>query len=140
MMTPTKVLIWSAALLVGCASTAPPPPKAPPASRENLPMQIIAPHAEGNSRELFARGEALLAERKWAEAANYFNALLNANEPSAASLFPMATFDLGVAYEGMGERKEARDSYAHVASTYPDNAIARQAWFRILDQIGRAHV
>jgi tetratricopeptide (TPR) repeat protein len=127
-----KLLIGSAALLVGCAASAPPPAIVPP-TQQSLPTQIIAPHAEGNSRELFARGEAALAARNWSVAIDNFTALLNANEPSAANLFPTAMFDLGVAYEGSGARKEARDDYAHLALAYPENAVAKQAEERVLD-------
>ncbi|MEO8874211.1 MAG: hypothetical protein ABI461_01385, partial [Polyangiaceae bacterium] len=82
--------------LTGCAASVPPTPKAPEPSHEDLPTQIIAPNAAGNARELFARGEALLAEQKWQAASDQFNALLDSKEPSAATLFPTAMFDLGV--------------------------------------------
>jgi tetratricopeptide (TPR) repeat protein len=128
-----RILICSAALLAGCASSAPPPKLVAPPTRESLPTQIIAPHAEGNSRELFARAEAALSARKLTEAIDNFTALLSANEPSAADLFPTAMFDLGVAYEGNAARQEARDDYARLLATYPENALAKQALLRILD-------
>ena len=76
-------------VMTGCAAGMPPPaPKAAQPQRVDIPTQIIAPNAAGTARELFARGEALLAQRKWQEAANNFNALLDSKEPSAAMLFP----------------------------------------------------
>ncbi|MEO8876723.1 MAG: hypothetical protein ABI461_14115 [Polyangiaceae bacterium] len=118
--------------LTGCAASAPPASKAPE-PHENLPTQIIAPNAAGNARELFARGEALLAEQKWQAASDQFNALLDSKEPSAATLFPTAMFDLGVAYEGLAKRSEARDTFARAAATYPDHAVAKPSLLRVLD-------
>jgi tetratricopeptide (TPR) repeat protein len=128
-----KILICLAALLVGCAPATLPPNVATAPTHESVPTQIIAPHAEGNSRELFAKAEAALAARNWTEAINNFTALLNANEKSAADLFPTALFDLGVAYEGSSARNEARDDYARLVASYPDDALAKPSLLRILD-------
>ena len=53
--------------------------------------------------------------------------------PKLRLFFPTAMFDLAVANEGLEERSKARDLYVKVATTYPENAIAHQAWFRVLD-------
>ncbi|MEO7109743.1 MAG: hypothetical protein ABI183_04855, partial [Polyangiaceae bacterium] len=124
--------LFSAALLAGCGAAAAPPRIAAP-THESVPTQIIAPHAEGNSRELFARGEAAMAARNWIDAINNFTALLNAHEPSAADLFPTASFDLGVAYEGTGDLKNAFLTYQLLAKTYPAEPVAKQACLRMLD-------
>jgi len=121
-------------VMTGCAASMPPPaPKAAQPQRVDIPTQIIAPNAAGTARELFARGEALLAQRKWQEAANNFNALLDSKEPSAAMLFPRARFDLGVAYEGLERRGEARDTYAHAAAIDPAQVVAKPSLLRVLD-------
>lgn len=74
-----------------------------------------------------------MAARNWIDAINNFAALLNAHEPSAADLFPTASFDLGVAYEGTGDLKNAFLAYQELAKTYPEQAVAKQACLRMLD-------
>lgn len=128
-----KLLLGCAAvLLVGCGAAAAPPKIAVP-KHESVPTQIIAPHAEGNSRELFARGEAAMAARNWIDAINNFNALLNANEPSASDLFPTASFDSAVAYQATGDLESAFHGYELLAKTYPTDPLAKQALLRMLD-------
>lgn len=111
----------------------PTPAPPPPPSRHDLPTQIISPTATGTALELFHRGEALLAQQHFAEAADDFATLIAANEPSAGPLLPQANFDLGVAREGLAARTEARSAYENVLAKYPTSPFAKPALLRILD-------
>ena len=115
----------------GCAST-PAPAPAPPPQRENLPTQIISQNAAGSAKELYERGEALLAKQKFREAADQFTTLLASNEKDAEPYLPQATFDLGVAREGFDARAEARASYEEVIRKFPSSSFAKPALVRIL--------
>jgi tetratricopeptide (TPR) repeat protein len=104
---------------------APPPasPVSPPAS--SVPSQIIAPRTDGTARELFSRGETALLAQRWRDAADSFEALL-AGEPDSP-MAPAALLDLGMAYEGLARREDARDRYLELAARFPRDANARTA-------------
>ncbi|HEX7664845.1 MAG TPA: hypothetical protein VF407_10050 [Polyangiaceae bacterium] len=119
-------------LLVACAGS-PPPAPLPPPSHEAVRTQIISPTSAGTAEELFHRGEVLLAQQKFEEAANDFSTLVAANEPSAAPFLPQANFDLGVAREGLEARDAARTAYRTVTATYGTSAFAKPAQLRVLD-------
>ena len=116
---------------IGCAS-APAPAPLPPRTRENLPTQIISQTAAGSAKELYERGEALLAQQKFHEAADQLTTLLASNEKDAEPYLPQATFDLGVAREGLDSRAEARASYEDVVRKFPSSSFAKPALIRIL--------
>jgi tetratricopeptide (TPR) repeat protein len=107
----------AALLLGGCAGSAAGegarPPLAPP-TQVQVPTQILSASTDGTERELFARGERALLAQNWREAADDFETLL-ASRPDLA-LVPTATFNLGLAYEGLGQRTKARDRYHEVAA------------------------
>ena len=119
------------ALAVGCASTTAPAPVSP-RSHENLPTQIISQTAAGSAKELYERGEALLAQQKFREAADQFTTLLASNEKDAEPYLPQATFDLGVAREGFDARAEARASYEELVTKFPTSSFAKPALIRVL--------
>lgn len=125
------LFLSSAMLALGCAS-APPPAPAPPPGRENLPTQIISQNAAGSAKELYERGEALLAKQRFREAADQFATLLASNEKDAEPYLPQATFDLGVSREGFDARAEARTSYEDVIRKFPSSSFAKPALVRIL--------
>ncbi|MGH7284512.1 MAG: tetratricopeptide repeat protein [Polyangiaceae bacterium] len=116
---------------LGCASTMAPAP-APLPTHENLPTQIISQNAAGSAKELYARGEALLAQQKFREAADQFTTLLASNEKDAEPYLPQATFDLGVAREGFDARAEARASYEDVVKKFSASSFAKPALLRML--------
>ena len=120
-----------AALALGCASTTPPAP-VPPRAHENLPTQIISQNAAGSAKELYERGEALLAQQKFREAADQFTTLLASNDKDAEPYLPQATFDLAVAREGFDARAEARASYEEVVAKFPSSSFAKPALIRVL--------
>lgn len=128
----TRACLFALLALAGCASTPPPSPVAPP-KNESVPTQIISTTAAGSARELFERGEALLAQQKFKEAAEQFRTLVLGNDPSASSYMPQATFDLAVAEEGMEARADAREHYRAVVAKYPGSSFAKPALLRVLD-------
>jgi len=111
--------------VVGCAATAAQVPPKPAPTQEAVPTQIIAPRSEGTAEELFAKGEASLVAQRWQEAADALEALLAA-EPDG-SRTPSALLDLGMAYEGLDRREDARDRYHQLADRYPNDRNARTA-------------
>ncbi|MDB4993445.1 MAG: hypothetical protein JWM74_877 [Myxococcaceae bacterium] len=122
----SPILAW---LAIGCASAPPPAPAAPP-TLVQMQTQIVSPSIDGTERELFTRGERALLAQKWREAADAFETLLAANPDPV--LVPTATFNLGLAYEGLDLRTKARDRYHEVAAKNPTTSLARTALLRAL--------
>lgn len=129
MLLERSLLVFFASLAVcaGCASRPSAPVAAPP-TRLDVKTQIISPSIAGTEAELMLRGERALLEQKWKDAAEIFETLV-ASGPDA-KLVPMAIFDLGVAYEGLGKQAKSRDRYLEVASRFPEGALARTALLR----------
>jgi tetratricopeptide (TPR) repeat protein len=118
-----------ALLAAGCGGSAPAVRSAAaPPTVVQVPQQIVSRSIDGTERELFARGEQALLAQKWREAADAFETLLAANPDPA--LVPTATFNLGLAYEGLGQRTKARDRYHEVASKSPTTSLARTSLLR----------
>jgi tetratricopeptide (TPR) repeat protein len=122
-----------AVLLPACAAT---PsvvgrPVVPPRV-ERTDTQIITPE-EGQSRQaLVLRAKRAILEGRWQDAAAALETLRAAGrfdeggDPEAPTLL----FDLGLAYEGMGNREKARDLYREVATRFPGSTNARTALLR----------
>ena len=108
-----------------CASSPAPGAVAPTSPAVTTQPQVFSPSIEGTPRELMARGEKALMTQSWREAADAFEALLAA-EPNSATT-PTVLLDLGLAYEGLGEREKARDRYHELATRFPDAPVARTA-------------
>lgn len=113
---------------VGCGG-GPPSGAASPASSKpvSVPNQILGPRAEGTSKELRDEGERALLAREWQRAVDAFEVLI-AGDAAAAS-DPSLRYDLGIAYEGLGEREKARAEYRKVAAL-ASGALARNALAR----------
>jgi tetratricopeptide (TPR) repeat protein len=103
-------------------------PVAAPPNHVDVKTQIISPSIAGTEAELLLRGERALLEQKWKDAAEIFETLV-ASAPDA-TLLPMAIFDLGAAYEGLGKQAKARDRFLEVATRFPEGALARTALLR----------
>jgi len=135
----------TAVLLGGCAKASDPPPAvphAPPPVAIRAEGQIITKDDAASERELMERGEHALLLQKWREAADAFETLVAAGRVSgeapsscaehAATELPTChlstlLYDLGLAYEGLGEHAKARDRYHELADRYPASAEARIA-------------
>ncbi len=113
--------------LVACAGAAPPPAAAPLAAPTHVVVdqQIITPTQDASARELLARGERALLDGDYEEARRALDTLLAAG-PSPA-MKPLVLFELGAAYEGLGQRERARDLYHEVADEFPHSPQARAA-------------
>jgi tetratricopeptide (TPR) repeat protein len=114
--------------LLGCLACGSRPvvaPASPAPVVTAVPPQIFSPRTDGTPRELFVRGESALLAQRWRDAADAFEALL-AGEPEGVEA-PAALLDLGLAYEGLGEREKARDRYHELAERFPQDANARTA-------------
>jgi tetratricopeptide (TPR) repeat protein len=119
-----------ALLVAGCVAPTPAlrPATAPP-TLVQVQAQIVSPSTDGTERELFTRGERALLAQKWREAADAFETLLAASPDPA--LVPTATFNLGLAYEGLDQRTKARDRYHAVASfSNSTSSLARAGLLR----------
>lgn len=101
---------------------------APEGPRTVVSPQIVSERGDGSARELRARGKRALAEQRWRDAVDAFELLAAArlDEPDAASIL----LDLGLAYEGLGQRDKALARYREVASRFAAETNARVALVR----------
>jgi tetratricopeptide (TPR) repeat protein len=103
-------------------------PTSPPPKHVDAPNTIIGTRVEGTSKELLAKGENALLAQRWQEAVDAFEAVI-AGDPAAAN-DPRVLYDLGLAYEGLGDREKARTRYREVSRRFPTDAIAKHALAR----------
>jgi tetratricopeptide (TPR) repeat protein len=108
--------------------------KAPPAPLPTVrtDTQIITPD-EGESRQgLVLRAKRALLEGRWQDAVNALETLRAAGrfEEGGDPDAPTLLFDLGLAYEGTGNRERARDLYHEVATRFSSSSNARTALLR----------
>lgn len=118
------LLLGSTALACGGAPAQPAATPVPP-RHEETQNQIITNKTEGTAQELFARGEQAIAQQKWQEAVDAFNALLLA-EPNNAHAAD-AIYESAFAYENLSDRDAARTRYRELVTRFPDDKNARQA-------------
>jgi tetratricopeptide (TPR) repeat protein len=120
-----------AACVTGCGASLPPAPQAIPLALRAEP-EIITPDEGATRRELAERAQRAIREGRWRDAAQALETLRAAGrfdgDPGASGIL----FNLGVAYEGMGERERARDVYAELVKTRPDSAEARPGLLRLM--------
>jgi tetratricopeptide (TPR) repeat protein len=116
------------AFLAGCGGATQSAAVAPSPSRVDASNQIIGARAEGTAKELLARGERALLAQRWQEAVDAFEALLSGDAESANN--PQVIYDLGLAYEGLGEREKARARFREVVRRFPDDPNARNSLVR----------
>jgi tetratricopeptide (TPR) repeat protein len=125
--------IGAAMLLPACAG-APSPARAPsaPIRIERTDTQIITPEASASRQELVSRAKGALLEGRWQDAVTALEMLRAAGsfDDNGEADAPTLLFDLGLAYEGLGEREKARDLYHEVGARFPDSANARTALLR----------
>jgi tetratricopeptide (TPR) repeat protein len=113
--------------LVACGGSPTPPPSAPqaPPKQEQASNQIITNKTDGTAAELMAKGERALMQQKWQDAIDAFSAVVLA-EPDGKNT-PLALYNLGFAYEGMGDHDNARAKYRELVKRFPDDSNARTA-------------
>jgi tetratricopeptide (TPR) repeat protein len=116
------------AVAVGCGGASQGAGPHTPSKTVEVPNQIIAPRAEGTVKELLAKGERALLALKWQEAVDAFEAVVAADPASAND--PQVIYDLGLAYEGLGEREKARARFHDVVSRFPSDTHAKPALSR----------
>jgi tetratricopeptide (TPR) repeat protein len=144
---PAFTLTCLGLLMQGCVgAVAAPPALAPAPTAVRVSPQIISKDAAASERELFEWGQRALLEQHWREAADAFEMLLAASRVSGEQYgkygdaygspggpeLSTILFDLGVAYEGLGEREAARDRYHELARRFPESAQARAALVRVV--------
>ncbi len=120
---------------MGCASRLAPPAASPaPAQTLRVTPQIVTPREATSERELLERGQNAILWQRWREAADAFETLLAAARVPGGTMSEaersLVLFDLGLSYEGLGEREKARDRYHELAERYPTSAEARAALVR----------
>jgi tetratricopeptide (TPR) repeat protein len=118
-----------AVVLAGCAApVAVAPAVAGPTVR--VDQQIITPEDGASRRELLARAHRAILEGRWRDAIAALDTLRAAarvdGDPDATGIL----FNLGLAYEGLGDREHARDAYEELARRFPDSQDARSALVR----------
>jgi tetratricopeptide (TPR) repeat protein len=115
---------------VGCAGAAAPVAPKAPETHVATSNQIITPTDDSSEPELFKRAQHELLDGDYQAAKRDFETLLAA-EPSP-KILPTVLFDLGNAYEALGERDRARDAYHKVADKFPELPVARAALLRVV--------
>ena len=99
--------------------TAPPP--SPPA-----PVVEAAPVVKKNA---YGEGEERFAAKKWKEAIVSYQKYRDSNPKG--SKFADSTYKIGVSFQELGMKDEARAFYEEVNSKYPKSAEARKASIRL---------
>jgi tetratricopeptide (TPR) repeat protein len=105
---------------------------APPVATKALlaEPQIITPDEGSTRRELVARAHRAIQEGRWRDAVAALETLRAAGrfdgDPDAAGIL----LNLGLAYEGLGDRERARDAYGELARRFPQSQDARTALLR----------
>ncbi len=94
--------------------------------------QIITPDEGASRRELLARAERALLESRWQDAVHALETLRAAGRVTDDPDMPVILFNLGLAYEGLGDRERARDVYHEEARTFPVSREARTALLRAI--------
>jgi tetratricopeptide (TPR) repeat protein len=120
-------------LTTGCAARAPvakPASLAPAALR--VEPQIVTPDEGASRRELLGRAEHALLESRWQDAVQTLETLRAAGHITSDPDMPVILFNLGLAYEGLGDREHARDVYHEEARTFPASREARTALLRVI--------
>jgi tetratricopeptide (TPR) repeat protein len=112
----------------GCGGATQSVPVTPPLARVDASNQILGGRAEGTAKELLAKGERALLAQRWQEAVDAFEALVRGDAASAND--PQVIYDLGLAYEGIGEREKARERFREVVRRWPDDSNARSSLVR----------
>jgi tetratricopeptide (TPR) repeat protein len=118
---------------MGCAATAGSkavPAAAPTALR--IEPQIVTPDEGASRRELLTRAERALLESRWQDAIHTLETLRAAGRITADPDMAIILFNLGLAYEGLGDRERARDVYHEQARTFPASREARTALLRVI--------
>ncbi len=96
------------------------PPAGQPAAR--------AP-ANAGERSLYQQGQSLLKQKKYNQAANLFNQMLN--QHPGGRLAPNARYWLGECYYAQGRFREAAAEFQRCASDYPQSAKAPDALLKL---------
>jgi len=96
--------------------------------------EASAPQSQGSStagkkKPSLDRANALFADKKWREAIVEFQKYREAN-PSGKS-YPDATYKIGVAFQELGLKDEAKTFYSEVVNKYPKAASADKAKSRL---------
>jgi tetratricopeptide (TPR) repeat protein len=114
------------------AATTPvrPAPAAPVALR--VDAQIVTPDEGASRRELMARAQRALLESRWQEAIDTLQTLRAAGLITSDPDMPVILFNLGLAFEGLGDRERARDVYHEEAQSFPASREARTALLRVI--------
>ena len=117
-----------AGCLAGCGGASQNVAPASPPQRVEASNQILGARAEGTAKELLARGERALLAQRYQEAVDAFEALLVGDPASAND--PQVIYDLGLAYEGIGDREKARVRFREVVKRFPNDPLARSSLVR----------
>jgi tetratricopeptide (TPR) repeat protein len=100
---------------------------------ERADVQIITPDDGLSRRELVARAKRAVVEARWRDAVallETWRAAARFEEDEKDVEAATILFDLGLAYEGVGQRERARDAYHEVAKRFPASSDARTALLR----------
>jgi tetratricopeptide (TPR) repeat protein len=116
-------------VLAACAA---PTASAPPAVARSVIAEpsIITPDDGATRRELVARAHRAIQEGRWRDAVAALETLRAAGrfdgDPDASGIL----LNLGLAYEGLGDRERARDAYEELVRRFADSQDARPALLR----------
>jgi len=128
-MVRAALLAIVALALAGCAGRgAVAPPVAPKAVLAE--PEIITPDEGATRRDLVARAHRAIQEGRWREAVAALETLRAAGrfdgDPDAVGIL----LNLGLAYEGLGDRERARAAYRELARRFPESPETRTALMR----------
>jgi tetratricopeptide (TPR) repeat protein len=117
-----------AASLSACAAA----PRAPPAqalpTHIDAQTRIVTSTEVTTEAELVKRAERAMLEQRWREAAETYGTLYAADPsgPHASEYL----FNRGLAFEGLEQRVDARDTFFELAQRFPEGPKARAALLR----------
>lgn len=85
--------------------------------------------AHASTADLFGQGESAFSAKKWKEAIVSYQKFRDKNPKSKK--YPEATYKIGVAFQELGMKEEARTFYEDVASKHPHTKEGKKAAFRL---------
>lgn len=101
----------------------------PSGTASAAPASAAAPKASKGEQAEYQRGQSLLKQKKFDQAAEVFSRML-VDHPSGR-LAPNAGYWLGEAHYASGRYREAADAFQNVADTFPDSDKAPDALLKL---------
>ena len=106
-----------------------PPPVGATAASAGVSVAPVAANLSGNEKTLYQRGQSLLKQKKYDQAASVFSQMLS--QYPGGKLAPNARYWLGECYYASGRFSQAAAEFNRCAADYPQSAKAPDALLKL---------